>query len=92
MAKYEFSKKYTFEDKEYESIEFDLEELKGSDIEEIQKTFTATGTIVPVPALDYKFCASVLARAAKQPVEFFTQLPVKDYMKLVQQVSNFLLT
>lgn len=92
MATYKFSKKYEFEGKEYESIDFDLEGLKGSDISEVKKTFAVTGTIAPVPALDSDFCALILARVTKQPLEFFTEMPAKDYMALTQQVSNFLLT
>lgn len=91
MAKYEFSKKYEFEGTEYESIEFDLEVLSGSDIEEIQRMFMAGGNYSPVPAADSGFCAMVAARASKKPIEFFKQMPAKDYLRLTQQVSNFLL-
>lgn len=91
MTTYKFSKPYKFEEKVYESVEFDLEGLTGHDISEVKKTFAATGTYVPVPALDSDFCAAILARAIKQPQEFFTQMPAKDYMALTQQVSSFLL-
>lgn len=91
MSTYTFSKKYEFEGKEYETIDFDLEGLKGSDISEVKKTFAASGAFAPVPAVDSDFCTLILARVTKQPLEFFTQMPAKDYMALTQQVSNFLL-
>ncbi|MBR7069798.1 MAG: phage tail assembly protein [Oxalobacter sp.] len=33
----------------------------------------------------------LLARLIKQPREFFSAMPAKDYAKLHQEVSNFLL-
>lgn len=90
MAKYEFEKPYEFEGKEYESIEFDLESLKGSDISAVKKQFALEGNFSVVPAMDSDFCALLLARVTKQPLEFFMEMPAKDYNKLTQQVSNFL--
>lgn len=91
MTEYKFSKPYKFEEKEYESIEFDLEGLTGSDISEVKKAFVGNGGFAPLPAMDSDFCALILARVIKQPLEFFTQMPAKDYLQLTQQVSNFLL-
>lgn len=90
MTTYKFSKKYEFEGTEYESIEFDLTSLKGSDISEAKRMFTAGGGYSPLPSMDSDFCALILARITKQPLEFFTNLPAKDYLAITQQVSNFL--
>lgn len=90
--KYTFNKPYEFEGKKYESIEFDLESLKGSDIAAAKKRFTAAGNFSAIPAADSEFCAMILAQASKQPQEFFDNLPAKDYCSLTQQVSNFLLS
>ena len=91
MTKYTFSKPYTFEGKEYKELEFDLEELKGSDISAAKKELTAAGVFAPVPASDSDFSAILLARLVKLPREFFSGMPAKDYAKLTQEVSNFLL-
>lgn len=91
MADYKFNKPYNFEGKDYESISFDLESLKGSDIAAAKREFAATGNFSAVPAADSEFCALVLSRCCKQPKEFFDNLPAKDYCALTQQVTNFLL-
>lgn len=88
--KYVFGKPYEFEGKEYESIEFDLEGLKGSDISAVKKQFAAAGNFSVLPAMDSDFCALILARVTKQPLEFFTEMPAKDYCQITQQVGNFL--
>ena len=89
--KHVFSKPYEFEGKTFKEIEFDLDSLKGSDISAAKKEFAATGNFSPVPSTDSDFCAILLARMTKQPVEFFTGLPARDYCSLTQQVSNFLI-
>lgn len=90
MKKFEFSKTIHFEEKEIKEIEFDLESLSGDDVEAVKKEFTAAGNYAPVPSSDSTFCIMLLARAAKMPIEFFKILPAKDYLKLAQEVSNFL--
>lgn len=91
MTVYTFSKPYEFEGEKYESIEFELESLKGSDISAAKKTFANAGGYSPLPATDSDFCCIILARLSKKPIEFFDNLPAKDYLSLTQQVSNFLL-
>lgn len=91
MEKYTFNKPYEFEGKTYNFVEFDLTTLKGSDISQAKKLFVAGGNYSPLPATDPDFCALILARITKQPVEFFTEMPARDYCALTQRVSNFLL-
>lgn len=88
---YKFSKPYEFEGTKYESIELDLDKLSGEDMDEIQVQLTAEGYIMAVPAADTKLCAMLAARAAKKPFEFIKKLPVKDYLKITQEISIFLL-
>ncbi len=86
--KYKFSKPYKFEDKEYSEIELDLDGLKGSDIESAMiqvEDLTKTGQRIPTAA-SWKFLA---AKATKLPVEFFTNLPARDWLKLSGMVSPF---
>ena len=56
-----------------------------------KKEMTGAGIFAPVPASDSDFCAILLARLCKLPREFFSAMPAKDYAKLTQEVSNFLL-
>lgn len=89
--KHVFAKPYEFEGKTYDAVEFDLDSLKGSDISAAKREFTATGNFSPLPTTDYDFCAILLARMTKHPVEFFTELPAREYCALTQKVSNFLI-
>lgn len=91
MEEFVFKKPYTFEGKEYKSIKIDLDNLKGSDFAAAKKAFTAGGGFAAVPAADSEFCALILERVTKLPLEFFQGLPVAEYVKLTQTVSNFLL-
>ena len=88
---YVFKKPYEFEGKTYEKLECDLDSLKGSDIAEVKRQFSKEGNFTILPATDNDFCARVLARACKLPLEFFTQMSAKDYLQVTQEVSNFLL-
>lgn len=89
--KHAFEKPFNFEGKEYKELEIPLENLTGQDISAAKREWSASGNFSPVPVADSDFCASVAARACKLPVEFFYALPAKEYTKLTQAVSNFLL-
>ena len=52
---------------------------------------TGAGIFAPVPASDSDFYTILLARLCKLPREFFSAMPAKDYAKLTQKVSSFLL-
>lgn len=87
--KYTFSKPYEFEGKTYEEIELDLESFKGSDISAVKRQFTASGLRSLAPIFDSDFCAMVAARASKQPLEFFNQMPAHDYLVITATVTDF---
>ena len=89
--KHVFEKRYEFEGKTYTEIEFDLEGLKGSDISAAKKRFVREGGFSPMPTIDSDFCALLLAGLTKQPLEFFTGLPAREYCEITQKVSNFLM-
>ena len=89
--KYTFIKPYEFEGKTYTELDVDIEGMTGADFAAAKKQFTKEGNFVALPAADTEFCACLLARLTKQPLEFFEHLPVKDYCALTQSVSNFLL-
>lgn len=87
---YIFSKPYEFEGKTYEKLEFDLENLKGSDFAAAKKMFVKSGSFAVIPQMDSEFCAVILEKVSKQPLAFFEGLPAKDYCGITQQVANFL--
>ena len=89
--KIELSKPYTFDGVEFTAVELDLDSLTGRDVSAAKKDWARQGNFAAVTAVDLDFCASLAARACGQPVEFVEGLPAKDYCKLAQEVSNFLL-
>ena len=89
--KYVFSKPYEFEGKTFNDIDLALDSLKGSDISAVKKQFAAGGNFAVFPTVDTDFCILLAARLAKQPVEFFNEMPAPDYCSIAQQVSNFLI-
>lgn len=89
--KHEFDKPFTFDGKEHTEITMDLDALTGRDISAAKKEWVAAGNFSPIPAADSDYCAIVAARASKLPLEFFYELPAREYSKLTQAVSNFLI-
>ena len=89
---YKFSKPYEFEGKTYEELTIDLESLKGSDIATVTRQWNQAGNFAALPKIDCDFCARLAARVAKQPLEFFNEMPGRDYSNITQEVSNFLMS
>ena len=89
--KYTFIKPHEFEGKTYTELDVDIEGMTGADFAAAKKQFAKDGNFVALPAADTEFCAYLLAKLTKQPLEFFEQMHVKDYCALTQNVSNFLL-
>lgn len=87
-----FSKPVKFEDNpEIKDIKIDLEGLNGYDISEVKKQFSAAGLYSPILATDTDFCIMIAARRSGKPIEFFKELPAKDYLAIAQEVGNFLM-
>lgn len=87
-----FSKPYDFEDNKFESIELDLDGLRGSDITEAYRLYAAAGNFSPMVSTDPNFCARLAAAAAGKPLEFIDNLPAPDFIYVTQAVQNFLLS
>lgn len=89
--KFVFGNPYTFEGTEYKEVELDLESLTGTDISSVKREWTRKGNFSALATTDIDFCAFIAARAAKKPYEWVEQMPAKEYCKLAQEVSNFLM-
>lgn len=89
--KYEFKMPYEFEGQTYTELEANLEALTGADVSAVKRQYSTAGNFSPMPSTDPDFCALLLAKASKQPVEFFEQLPARDFLGITQQVTNFLM-
>ena len=91
FMKYTFKKPYEFEEVTYTEIEYDLESLTGADISAAKRQYATAGNFSPMPTTDLDFCAFILAKATKQPIEFFNEMPARDYCAITQTVVNFLM-
>ena len=87
-----FKKPYKFEGKEYTEIDLTcMEDLTGADMIAVNKIMQRTNpgiNVMPEVSVEYAF--HFAARAAKLPVEFFTNLPPKESMKVKSRVMGFL--
>lgn len=86
-----FSKPVTFEGQEIEELRMYLDGLTGRDISQVKSQWAAAGNFSPMAAADMTFCIMLACKAAKQPLELADVLPAKEYVKVQQEVSNFLL-
>lgn len=87
-----FRKPYEFEGETFDSIELDLDGLRGSDITQAYRLYAAAGNFSPMVSTDPNFCAQIAASAGSKPLEFIDNLPAPDFMYVTQSVQNFLLS
>ena len=87
-----FKKPYRFEGKEYTEIDLSgMEDLTGADMIAVNKIMSRTSAGIDVmPEVSVEYACYFAARAAKQPVEFFTSLPPRELMKVKNRVMGFL--
>lgn len=87
-----FKKPYRFEGKEYTEVDLSgMDDLTGADMIAINKIMQRTsGGIDVMPEVSVEYAFHFAARAAKLPVEFFTNLPPKESMKVKNRVMGFL--
>lgn len=85
-----FNKPFKFEGKEYTEIDLSgLESMSAADMIAVGKIMPKSGVDV-MPEVTLEFAVHLAARAAKQPVEFFTALPMKEALKVKNRVMGFL--
>lgn len=87
-----FKKPYHFEGKEYTEIDLSgMEDLTGADMIAVNKIMSRSSAGIDVmPEVSVEYACYFAARAAKQPVEFFTSLPPRELMKVKNRVMGFL--
>lgn len=91
MAEHILSKPFTFEEKEYTSLDLNMEDLTGADLENIEREMSAAGMVVALPEASKSYQMYVAARAAKVPVELIKALPLRDASAITVKVQSFLL-
>ena len=82
------SKPLKYKDSELSQIDLELDKLTGQDLIDIESGFTARGQNVQLFSQGY--FAAIAAKSAHLPVEVIKSLPVKDFMRVTNQVIFFL--
>ena len=87
-----FKKPYRFEGKEYTELDLSgLDDLTGADMIAVNKIMQrSSGGIDVMPEVSVEYAFYFAARATKLPVEFFTNLPPRESMKVKNRVMGFL--
>lgn len=86
-----FNKPFHFEGKEYTEIDLaGLENMSAADMIAVNKIMARTSSIEVMPEVSLEYACNIAARATKQPIEFFTALPMKEAMKVKNRVMGFL--
>lgn len=87
-----FKKPYHFEGKEYTELDLScMDNLTGADMIAVNKIMQRTSAGIDVmPEVSVEYAFYFAARAAKLPVEFFTNLPPKESIKVKNRVMGFL--
>jgi hypothetical protein len=85
-----FSRKYTFEDREYEELDLSgLENMSATDMIAANKILEKSGSFSFLPEMSLEYACIISARATKIPVEFFKSLHPKDAIKVKNRVTSF---
>ena len=85
-----FTKPYRFEDQTFTEIDLSgLERMNAMDMCAAEKHLNRSGMFSPLPEMAAEYVCYVAAQASEQPIEFFKQLPPKDFIKVKNKVTNF---
>ena len=85
-----FSRKYTFEDREYEELDLSgLENMSATDMIAANKILEKSGSFSFLPEMSLEYACIISAKATKIPVEFFKSLHPKDAIKVKNRVTSF---
>lgn len=85
-----FAKPYVFEGKEYTGVDLSgLDSMTSNDLFEASQLMSTSAYISPRPEADPKFCCIMAARASHLPNAFFDSLPMKEAVKIRNEVQAF---
>lgn len=86
-----FGKPYSFEGEEFDEIDLSgLEDVSANDMIKAQKLLTKEGSVEVIPEMTLQFACILAAQVTSRPLEFYTQLPAREAIKLKNLVTGFL--
>lgn len=83
-------KPFDYEGTLYTEIKLDLDSLTGKDMISAEAEARVMGDRTVMLEASKTYHMIVAAKAAKLPVDFFEQLPAKEFTRVTAHVQNFL--
>lgn len=90
---YKLEESVSYGDKVYEELHIDFTKLKGKDARAISAELQALGKAVILPSYSDEYLTRMVVRAAEEKIgdDFFDELTMHDYSKLIARARAFLL-
>jgi hypothetical protein len=86
-----FKKPYLFEGQTYEGIDIsNIENLSTKDLSTADRLYTQQGNISPAAEMTTGYACIIANMVTQKPIEFFTNLPANEGIKVKTAVVNFL--
>jgi len=87
----QFKRPYRFEGKEYTEVDLSgLEDMTAADLTAVETQYGKRHPGSAMPELKTEYALMMAARAAKQPIEFFYGLPMREALKVKNGITGFL--
>lgn len=90
---HEFKEPFKYEGKEYKSMSFNWNKLKGEDGLCIEEELNVQGIMMVIPAYNAGYLIRMASRASLEgvPLNVLLALPLKDYNTIKGKAKSFLL-
>ena len=90
---YELEEPVSYGNREYKELHIDFTRLKGKDARAISAELQALGKAVILPSYSDEYLTRMVVRAAEEKIgaDFFDELTLYDYNKLIARARAFLL-
>ncbi len=91
MAKLQLKKPLKIDGEEVKEIEYDLDSLTGTDVQQVTQEMQKLNILVAVPELDTNYHAMLFAKAAGIDYTDMQRMSLKDYTTATGVVRDFFL-
>lgn len=91
MAELKLKKPFDLDGEKVDSISYNMDDLKGNDIEKAITDLGNKGIVVVMPESDQRYHAMIFAIAAGMAYEDVLRLPMKDFRAATAAVRDFFL-
>lgn len=86
-----FKNPYEYEDKKFETINFNFDKLTGKDMISIENEMQAMGEFALSPEISRAFQCRMAAKAGKIATDTLEMMPFFDFIKITNAARDFLL-